>query len=79
MHRNVSELDKRYMKTALSLALRGTGKVSPNPLVGCVIVGAEGVCSWGFHSAIGEPHAEEFPPLTPGFPVLDSNHYVTQV
>ena len=58
MHRSIFEQDKRYMKTALSLALRGTGKVSPNPLVGCVIVGPDGVRGWGYHSALGEQHAE---------------------
>lgn len=58
MLRNIREQDKRHMKTALSLALRGTGKVSPNPLVGCVIVGPDGVRGWGYHSALGEPHAE---------------------
>lgn len=55
---NISERDKMYMKTALSLALRGEGKVSPNPMVGCVIVGTEGVKGWGYHSVLGEAHAE---------------------
>lgn len=58
MPRNISEKDKRYMNMALSFALRGTGKVSPNPLVGCVIVGSDGVQGWGYHAALGEPHAE---------------------
>ena len=58
MNRAIREQDERYMRTVLSLALRGSGKVSPNPLVGCVIVGPEGLRGWGYHSALGEPHAE---------------------
>lgn len=46
------------MRMALSLAMRGTGKVSPNPMVGCVVAGPEGVRGWGYHSAFGAPHAE---------------------
>ena len=50
--------DKYFMSMALSMALRGTGAVSPNPLVGCVIVDDEGVAGWGYHSELGGPHAE---------------------
>jgi len=32
--------DELYMRRALALAARGAGKVSPNPLVGCVLVRA---------------------------------------
>jgi len=52
------EKDKRFMRIALRLALRGTGRVSPNPLVGCVIVNSGDVKGWGFHSELGGPHAE---------------------
>ncbi len=50
--------DERYMRMALSLALRGTGKVSPNPRVGCVLVRENSVVGWGFHGYYGGPHAE---------------------
>ncbi len=50
------------MKMALSFAMRGTGSVSPNPRIGCVIVdyGVEGgrLVSWGYHKRFGGPHAE---------------------
>jgi diaminohydroxyphosphoribosylaminopyrimidine deaminase/5-amino-6-(5-phosphoribosylamino)uracil reductase len=50
------------MRMALSLAYRGTGNVSPNPLVGCVIVdyGVEGgrTVSCGYHRNYGGFHAE---------------------
>lgn len=50
--------DRLYMRMALSMALRGTGNVSPNPMVGCVIVDPQGVAGWGYHSELGGPHAE---------------------
>ncbi|MDR1514861.1 MAG: bifunctional diaminohydroxyphosphoribosylaminopyrimidine deaminase/5-amino-6-(5-phosphoribosylamino)uracil reductase RibD [Synergistaceae bacterium] len=52
----------RYMRMALSFAQRGTGAVSPNPRVGCVIVDESvhggKVVSWGYHRRYGAPHAE---------------------
>jgi diaminohydroxyphosphoribosylaminopyrimidine deaminase / 5-amino-6-(5-phosphoribosylamino)uracil reductase len=53
-----SQQDIRYMKMALRLASRGQGRVSPNPLVGCVIVRRGRVVGQGWHRAWGEPHAE---------------------
>jgi len=52
------QIDEFYMRMALSLAIRGTGGTSPNPLVGSVIVDESGICGWGYHSAPGYPHAE---------------------
>jgi diaminohydroxyphosphoribosylaminopyrimidine deaminase/5-amino-6-(5-phosphoribosylamino)uracil reductase len=49
------------MRMAISLALRGTGRVSPNPRVGCVIVDSGpggGVVSFGYHKKYGSAHAE---------------------
>lgn len=46
------------MRTALSLALNGTGTVSPNPRVGCVIVRDSKIIGTGWHKCCGEPHAE---------------------
>jgi diaminohydroxyphosphoribosylaminopyrimidine deaminase/5-amino-6-(5-phosphoribosylamino)uracil reductase len=48
------------MKMALSLAERGRGWTSPNPLVGAVIVKDAKVVGQGFHQAAGGPHAEIF-------------------
>lgn len=48
-----------YMERALSLAARGRGRTSPNPLVGAVVVAHDGtVIGQGFHRRAGEPHAE---------------------
>src|SRR4051795_8603001 len=47
------------MDRALLLAARGLGRTSPNPLVGAVVVSADGVVvGQGFHHRAGEPHAE---------------------
>ena len=46
------------MRSALELAAGGTGWVSPNPLVGCVIVNNGEVVGRGYHQRFGGPHAE---------------------
>jgi diaminohydroxyphosphoribosylaminopyrimidine deaminase/5-amino-6-(5-phosphoribosylamino)uracil reductase len=46
------------MRRALELAWRGWGQVSPNPLVGAVVLRGEEVVSEGWHAAFGGPHAE---------------------
>ena len=50
--------DKRYMQRAIELARLGLGNVSPNPLVGCVIVHEDRIIGEGWHRKFGEPHAE---------------------
>lgn len=47
-----------YMKRALELASNGRGHVSPNPLVGCVIVHDGKIIGEGWHQKYGEAHAE---------------------
>lgn len=46
------------MQRALELAELGRGKVSPNPMVGCVIVHNDTVIGEGWHKQYGEGHAE---------------------
>src|SRR6266850_964807 len=50
--------DLQYMRRALRLAARATGRTSPNPLVGAVVVKGDQIVGEGFHKAAGEPHAE---------------------
>ncbi len=50
--------DEQAMHRALELAMRGTGRVSPNPRVGCVILKEGRVIGEGWHAAYGAPHAE---------------------
>lgn len=47
-----------YMERALDLARLGSGHVSPNPMVGCVIVRDDIVLSEGWHHTYGDVHAE---------------------
>lgn len=49
---------KEYMLRAIELAEMGKGKVSINPLVGCVIVKDNQIIGEGFHTAYGKAHAE---------------------
>jgi diaminohydroxyphosphoribosylaminopyrimidine deaminase / 5-amino-6-(5-phosphoribosylamino)uracil reductase len=46
------------MRRALELAARGWGRVSPNPLVGCVLVRDGRVVAEGWHEGPGTEHAE---------------------
>jgi diaminohydroxyphosphoribosylaminopyrimidine deaminase/5-amino-6-(5-phosphoribosylamino)uracil reductase len=46
------------MRRALALAARGRYSVSPNPMVGCLIVRDDTVIAEGWHQRAGEPHAE---------------------
>lgn len=46
------------MRRALELAESGRGFVSPNPMVGCVIVRGDRIIGEGFHEIYGGPHAE---------------------
>lgn len=50
--------DARAMRRALELAERGRATVSPNPMVGCVIVADGDVVGEGWHHVAGGPHAE---------------------
>jgi len=50
--------DQAYMKLALRLAAKGAGWVSPNPMVGAVVVREGEIVGRGYHRAAGLPHAE---------------------
>lgn len=54
--RNLNNIS--FMHRALHLAQKGLGKVSPNPLVGCVIVKKNQIIAEGYHKKFGDPHAE---------------------
>ena len=51
-------IHERYMSRAIYLAKKGQGKVSPNPMVGCVIVKNGEIIGEGYHNEFGGPHAE---------------------
>ena len=52
------DLDKRHMRRALRLALKGAGRTSPNPMVGAVLVRDAKVVGKGYHRKAGGDHAE---------------------
>jgi diaminohydroxyphosphoribosylaminopyrimidine deaminase / 5-amino-6-(5-phosphoribosylamino)uracil reductase len=54
----ISADDENYMRRAFDLAGLGLGVVSPNPLVGCVVVADGVVIGEGWHRKYGEAHAE---------------------
>lgn len=50
--------DTDYMRLALEMARKGCGWVSPNPMVGAVIVKNNRVIARGYHHRCGDLHAE---------------------
>ncbi len=46
------------MRLVLTLAQMGEGKVSPNPMVGCIVVQHGTVVGAGYHPRVGQLHAE---------------------
>jgi diaminohydroxyphosphoribosylaminopyrimidine deaminase / 5-amino-6-(5-phosphoribosylamino)uracil reductase len=50
--------DRRFMRRALALALRGRGTTAPNPMVGAVVVRDGRIVGEGFTQPYGGPHAE---------------------
>jgi len=50
--------DSKFLRKALALAEGGRGRVSPNPLVGAVVVRGGEIIGEGFHAELGGLHAE---------------------
>ena len=55
---STTSADSGFLREALALAEGGRGRVSPNPLVGAVIVRDGEIIGEGFHAALGGLHAE---------------------
>lgn len=53
-----NEIDNKYMIRCLQLAKRAKGYVSPNPMVGAVVVHDGEIIGEGFHQQYGKAHAE---------------------
>ena len=59
LNENFSEFDVKMTRLAIELAANGVGQVSPSPLVGCVIVGANGeIAGEGTYIYENVTHAE---------------------
>ena len=52
------EVEEKYMQRCIELAQNGLGRVSPNPMVGAVIVHNGKIIGEGYHRKCGEAHAE---------------------
>jgi len=52
------DIDEQFLSRAVELAVRGVGRVQPNPMVGAVIVRDGEVLGEGWHADFGGPHAE---------------------
>jgi diaminohydroxyphosphoribosylaminopyrimidine deaminase / 5-amino-6-(5-phosphoribosylamino)uracil reductase len=50
--------DESYIQLALEIAKKGIGEVSPNPLVGCILVKDDRIIGAGYHEKFGANHAE---------------------
>jgi len=70
-------IDKKYMQTALELAMKGCGFVNPNPMVGAVIVKDNEIIGKGYHQAYGMFHAERNAIKNCEKPLKGSTLYVT--
>ncbi|MGN6815873.1 MAG: bifunctional diaminohydroxyphosphoribosylaminopyrimidine deaminase/5-amino-6-(5-phosphoribosylamino)uracil reductase RibD [Solirubrobacterales bacterium] len=58
MDSQLTSTDRTHLQRALELAERGRGRVSPNPIVGAVIVRDGEAIGEGFHAELGGLHAE---------------------
>ncbi len=52
------DLQQLYMTRCFLLARKGAGNVSPNPMVGAVVVKRNRIIGEGYHRTFGGPHAE---------------------
>lgn len=72
---NIAE-HEYFMKLCLDLAKKGSGCVSPNPLVGAVVVKQGKILGTGYHKKFGGPHAEVFAINKAGKEAKDSDLYI---
>ncbi len=54
----MNQQDEKYMARCLHLAKLGGGNVSPNPMVGAVVVFGDRIIGEGYHHRFGDLHAE---------------------
>ena len=76
MTEKISAEDKQFLKKTFALASKGAGTVSPNPLVGALIVKKGIIISTGYHKAAGKKHAEIIAIDKAGVKAKDGTLYV---
>jgi diaminohydroxyphosphoribosylaminopyrimidine deaminase/5-amino-6-(5-phosphoribosylamino)uracil reductase len=75
--RKIILTDEGFMRRALQLARKGEGRVSPNPLVGAVIVRDGRIIAEGYHRRYGGRHAEIEAMENATEPVAGATFYIT--
>ena len=70
-------VDEKYMRLAMNLALKASNKTSPNPMVGAVIVKNGRIVGRGYHQKAGLPHAEIIALEEAGKKAVGANLYLT--
>lgn len=74
----ITEVDRKWMRQALHLAIQGAALASPNPLVGAIVLDAGGEkVGEGFHTYEGVKHAEALALEQAGDRARDGALYVT--
>ena len=74
---NATQSHLEFMSAALLLAEKGRYTVSPNPMVGCLIVKDGKIIGEGYHHQPGEPHAEIYALQQAGNDAQGATMYVT--
>lgn len=70
--------DRKFMRQALRLAVKGQGRTSPNPMVGSVVVSRTGkVLAQGYHAKAGLEHAEVLALSAAGKKAKGATLYIT--
>ncbi|MEW5820847.1 MAG: bifunctional diaminohydroxyphosphoribosylaminopyrimidine deaminase/5-amino-6-(5-phosphoribosylamino)uracil reductase RibD [Cyanobacteriota bacterium] len=73
----IKDVDEKYMRLCLELAEEGASRVSPNPMVGAVILDRDGnMVGLGHHKEYGGPHAEIFALREAGDNAKDGTLYI---
>ncbi len=74
----IEDIDKKWMKFAITLSQKSQGFTAENPNVGCVIVDVNGlICGSGFTEKGGRPHAETIAIENAGQKAVGGTLYVT--
>lgn len=73
----MQQQDREYMALAIMEAQKGSGRTSPNPVVGAVIVKNGVIKGRGYHKKAGTPHAEVNAIADAGKDLLGATMYVT--
>ena len=71
------DIDRNYMRAALREARKGSGRTSPNPCVGAVVVRHGRIVGRGYHKKAGTPHAEIHALQAAGSKAKGATLYVT--